>query len=79
MFKTFVNAKSKKENERLRQEVNDLKILLEATVGHTDGLEADLLKRVDEAIKESERKFRLITETLPVPVLISLESDGKIL
>lgn len=68
-----------KENKRLHQKIDDLKILLEATVGHSDGLEADLLREADEAIKESEKKFRLITETLPTPVLITLKSDGTII
>jgi PAS domain S-box-containing protein len=67
------------ENRRLMDEVSDLKTLLEATVGHSDILEADLLQRVNDTIKESEKKFRLITETLPVAVLITKKSDGAII
>ncbi len=67
------------ENHRLRKEVSDLKMLLEATVGHSDILEADLLQRVDDTIKESEKKFRLITETLPVAVLITDKSGDEII
>ena len=67
------------ENCRLLQEVSDLKVLLEAAVGHSDFLEADLLKRVDDTIRESEKKFRLITEILPIAVLITQQSDGSII
>ncbi len=67
------------ENKRLHRKISDYEILLEATVGHSDGLEADLLREVDDAIKESEKKFRSITETLPVPILITLKSDGTII
>ncbi len=67
------------ENQRLRNEVSDLKMLLEATVGHSDILEADLLQRVDDTIKESEKKFRSITETLPVAVLITDKSGDEII
>jgi PAS domain S-box-containing protein len=66
------------ENHRLRDEVSDLKMLLEATAGHSDILEADLLQRVDDTIKESEKKFRSITETLPVAVLITNKSGDEI-
>ncbi len=68
-----------KENQNLRQEVSDLKTLLEATIGHSDGLEADLLRKIDETVKESEKKFRLITETLPVAITITEQSDGSII
>lgn len=67
------------ENHRLRKEVSDLKMLLETTVGHSDILEADLLQRVDDTIKESEKKFRLITETLPVAVLITDKEGDEII
>ncbi len=72
-------SKLQEDNQNLRQEISDLKILLEATIGHSDGLEADLLRQIDETVKESEKKFRLITETLPVAVLITQQSNGSIL
>ncbi len=67
------------ENRRLRDEVSDLKMLLETTVGHSDILEADLLQKVEDTVKESEKKFRLITETLPVAVLIINKPDDGII
>lgn len=66
------------ENHQLRNEVSDLKMLLEATVGHSDILEADLLQKVDNTIKESENKFRLIIETLPVAILITNKDGDEI-
>lgn len=72
-------AQLQAENRRLWNEISDLKLLLEATVGHSDILEADLLQRVDDTIKESEKKFRSITETLPVAVLITDKFGDEII
>ncbi|MDM8526105.1 ATP-binding protein [Desulfococcaceae bacterium HSG8] len=68
-----------RENENLRQEVNDLRLLLEAATGHSDGMESDLLEKINVTVRDSEKKFRLITETIPLPIFISRASDGVIL
>ena len=67
------------ENDTLRQEVKDLRLLLEAATGHSDGVEADLLEKVNATIRESEQRFRLITETIPIPILVARADDGDIL
>jgi len=36
-------------------------------------------KRQEAALRESEEKFRVIAESTPIPVVISRQSDGKIL
>ncbi len=68
-----------REIDSLRQEVNDLKLLLEAVTGHSDRLESDLLEKIDATVRESEKRFRLITETNPLPIFITRPSDGVIL
>ncbi len=67
-----------KENSELKSELDDLKLILEAVTGHSDNLESDLLEKVKDTIADSEKRFRLITETIPVPILITMESDDSI-
>lgn len=69
----------KAENADIQREKADLETMLEMTTAHTDEIGADLLSKVDESIKEIEERVRLISETIPVPVIISRISDGKFL
>jgi len=69
----------KAENADIRKEKADLEMMLEMTTTHTDEIGADLLNKVDASIKEIEERVRLISETIPVPVIISRISDGKFL
>ncbi len=64
---------------RLEEEKADLETMLEAVTGHSDGMEEDLLHRVRDMLTASEKRFRVITETIPVPVLVTQISDGVIL
>lgn len=49
----------------------DLEMMIEMNTEYSDQLEEDLLKRVESTLRESEKRFRLITETIPVPIIIS--------
>jgi len=69
----------KAENADIRKEKDDLETMLEMTTAHTDEIGADLLNKVDASIKEIEERVRLISETIPVPVVIVRISDGKFL
>lgn len=64
------------ENTELRRENVDLQLMLETHTEHSDNVEEDLLDRVESTLRDSEKRFRLITETIPVPIIISRVTDG---
>ncbi|MBF0099894.1 MAG: response regulator [Desulfobacterales bacterium] len=64
-----------KENSALKNELNDLKLIIEAVTGHSDGIESELL----EKIHAGEKLFQVMSKTIPVPFFISLKDSGKIL
>ena len=41
-------------------------------------LEEELHEKAEEALRESERRFRLIVEATPIPIVISRQSDNSI-
>lgn len=63
----------------LKQEKNDLEILLETTTEHSDSVTDQLHEKALEALRQREEWFRTIAEATPVPVMISRISDGAIL
>ena len=70
------------ENEQLKSIIRDLKaqkadleLLMETTSEHADDLESQLLDRVHTTLRESEERFRLITETVPVTILVTRIAD----
>ncbi|MEZ4529186.1 MAG: PAS domain-containing protein, partial [Desulfobacterales bacterium] len=54
------------ENASLKGEINDLKLMMEAVTGHSDGIESELLQK----IHAGENLFQIISKTIPVPFLI---------
>lgn len=68
----------KNEVNELKQERDDLTMLLEMTTEHSDTVEEELHHKAEEALQESERRLRLIVEATPVPVLISYQASGEI-
>jgi two-component system sensor histidine kinase ChiS len=71
-------AKLREQVEELEGEKTDLELLLEMTTEHSDTMGAELQDKAEEALRESERRFRLITEATPVPVIIARLPDWTI-
>lgn len=65
--------------DSLKTEKEDLELILDTTTKHSDSLEEDLIKKVDLTIQESEAQFHLISETIPVPILICGASNYNII
>ena len=63
---------------RLEAEKADLELLLEASSDHLDVMEDELLNRIRATIATAEKRFRLITEAIPMPVLVSRKTGGTI-
>ncbi|MGB0383392.1 MAG: response regulator [Ardenticatenaceae bacterium] len=72
-------ATLRQEVAELRSEKADLELLLEMTTEHSDSVEAELYDKAEAALRDSEKRLRLIVEATPVPVLISRMSDGGIM
>ena len=72
-------AALQQELEQLRQERDDLELLLETTTDHSDALEEELHDKAEAALRKSEQQLRMIIDATPVPVMISRVSDGLIL
>ncbi len=68
-----------KENEKLRKKIRRLKKTMDITSRHSDVVAGELEEKVEASIKEIEARVRLISETIPVPVIIARISDGKIM
>ncbi len=68
----------REEVEELRYEKETLETLLEMTMAHSSAVEEDFYDRANAALQESEKRFRLIVEATPVPVVITRASDAVI-
>jgi len=71
-------ATLRKDVERLKMEKADLEVLIETNLEHSDSIEEDLLLRIEATLRESEKRFRMISETIPVPIIVSRVSDNTI-
>lgn len=62
----------------LQREKSDLELLIKLNVEYADFIEDGLLDKVESTIRESERQFRLMSETIPVPIFVSRIADMRI-
>ncbi len=60
----------------LKREKADLEMMMEMNTEHSDYLEEDMIRKVETTLRESEKRFRTICETIPVPILITRISDS---
>jgi len=71
---------AEEENRKLRKKIERLKKTMEITSRHGDVVTYELEGKVEASIREIEARVRLISETIPVPIIISqMELDGKVL
>lgn len=71
-------ADLRRENAELKSDNADLEAMLDMNIEHADSLEEDLFNKIDSTLRESERRFRTISETIPVPIIVIRRSDGFI-
>ena len=55
----------------LEQDKADLETVLEMTTEHSDTVEEELHSKAEEAVRESERRLRMIIEATPVAVVVT--------
>ena len=72
------NTELARKNEELARDNADLGLLMEMSEEHSDRIEAVLYDKTEAALRESERRLRLIVEAMPVPVFITRSNDGMI-
>ena len=72
-------ARLEAENKKLKKKIERLKKTMEITTRHGDVVAGELEEKVEASVREIEERVRLISETIPVPVIIVRMSDGKIL
>jgi two-component system sensor histidine kinase ChiS len=70
---------AQEEIAQLQNEKADLEMMLEMTTEHSDSLEEELYEKVEATLRDSEKRFRTIAETIPVPVIISHAETQTIL
>ena len=67
-----------RELKKVRQERDDLELLLQTMIDHSDVMEEELNNKAEDALRKSTQQLRIIIEAAPVPVLISRIKDGQI-
>ncbi len=72
-------ARLEEENRKLKKKIERLKKTMDITTRHGDVVAGELEEKVEASIREIEQHIRLISETIPVPLMIVRISDGKIL
>ena len=71
-------ANLREQLEELEQEKSDLETMLEMTTEHSDSVEEELYGKAEEAIRDSERRLRMIIEATPVAVVITEIETGVV-
>lgn len=64
--------------EKVRHDKADLELMLEMVTAHSDELAEGLFSKVDAMLRESEKRFRVISEAIPVAIAVSRVSDDVI-
>ncbi|MFK5947506.1 MAG: adenylate/guanylate cyclase domain-containing protein [Methylococcales bacterium] len=62
----------------LKQDKDDLETLLEMTTEHSDTVEEELHVKAEAAVRESERRLRMIIEATPIAVVVTELSSSII-
>lgn len=68
----------REELTKLKKDKHELQLLIELNTQHSDSMAEELFNQVEATLRESVKQFRSIVETMPIPVLISRMSDGRI-
>ncbi len=63
----------------LRREKADLESLIEINAAHSDDVTEDLIEEIRSTIQENEKQFHLLSETIPIPIIVSQQADDCII
>lgn len=66
------------ENKKLRKKIERLQKTMDIATKHSDVMTGELEGKVEASIKEIEERVRIISDTMPVPIVIAGKNDGKI-
>jgi len=72
-------ATLREEVATLQQEKTDLELLMQLTAAHSDQVADELYTTVEVTQRESQEHFEVITNTVPVPIIISRVEDDAIM
>jgi len=62
----------------LENEKNDIELMMKLTAEHSDSVADELYTAFETTQRESEERFTLITNVVPVPIIISWLTDDVI-
>ncbi|MBN1218900.1 MAG: PAS domain S-box protein [Anaerolineae bacterium] len=71
-------AALREEVAKLQNEKAEMELLMQMTAEHSDRVADELYSAVEETQRESEERFRVITNTVPVPIVVSRIAEDMI-
>mgnify|MGYP002064088503 CR=1 FL=1 len=60
----------------LQREKAEMELLMQMTAEHSDSVADELYSTVEATQRESEERFAVITNTVPVPIIVTVIGEG---